>query len=114
MSKDTVTNPRSNGAGAVTPEKIADLAGELSADEIKALVELLRGLAREKAKAEAAAAKAEAGPPVRGENSEPWIEERYHKIRGRLYGPYYRRCWWEGGRRKSKYLGKSLGAASLC
>lgn len=36
-----------------------------------------------------------------------WIELRYVKRRGKVYGPYRYRRWREGGRMRSRYLGKA-------
>jgi hypothetical protein len=36
-----------------------------------------------------------------------WIELRYVKRNGKVYGPYRYRRWREGGRLRSRYLGKA-------
>jgi|GEM_PF-6003810 len=36
-----------------------------------------------------------------------WIELRYVKRNGKVYGPYRVRRWREGGRLRSRYLGKA-------
>lgn len=37
-----------------------------------------------------------------------WIESRYVKRRGKVYGPYRIRRWREGGKLRSQYLGKAV------
>jgi hypothetical protein len=44
-----------------------------------------------------------------GANATPpatWIEHRYVKRRGKIYGPYAYRRWRSGGKLRAKYLGK--------
>lgn len=35
-----------------------------------------------------------------------WIEHQYKSSGGKRYGPYEYECWREGGKKKSRYLGR--------
>ena len=35
-----------------------------------------------------------------------WIEHQYKSSHGKRYGPYEYECWREGGKKKSRYIGR--------
>ncbi len=65
----------------------------------------LTALTRAEAKAQARTVKA----AVRGSAKEPpgHIEEKWITNRGKPYGPYRYRRWWDGSVLRSEYLGKA-------
>lgn len=64
-------------------------------------------IAEAKARQQTKRAARKASGRAADQKAKGWEEEKYITVKGKEYGPYKYRRWWDGGVLRSKYLGKA-------